>query len=68
MDCFDGMLPTWKISTVPDANLVNSMLDDAIRTLRAAISAYRPRVSLPMAWLDILNRKSWTPAIKGLLS
>lgn len=33
VDCFDGMLPAWKISTVPDANLVNSMLDDAIRTL-----------------------------------
>ncbi|MCI1750791.1 MAG: IS3 family transposase [Megasphaera cerevisiae] len=34
VDCFDGMLPTWKISTVPDANLVNSMLDDAISTLK----------------------------------
>lgn len=34
VDCFDGLLPTWKISTVPDANLVNSMLDDAISTLR----------------------------------
>jgi len=33
VDCFDGMLPTWNISTVPDANLVNSMLEDAIRTL-----------------------------------
>jgi len=27
------MLPAWKISTTPDAHLVNSMLDDAIRTL-----------------------------------
>ena len=34
VDCFDGMLPTWKISTVPDANLVNTMLDNAIRTLQ----------------------------------
>lgn len=33
MDCPDGMLPTWKIGTVPDASLVNSMLDDAISTL-----------------------------------
>ena len=27
------MLPTWKIGTVPDASLVNDMLDDAISTL-----------------------------------
>jgi transposase InsO family protein len=33
VDCFDGMLPAWKISTTPDARLVNSMLDDAISTL-----------------------------------
>ena len=33
VDCFDGMLPTWKIGTVPDASLVNDMLDDAISTL-----------------------------------
>ena len=33
VDCFDGMLPAWKISTTPDARLVNSMLDDAIDTL-----------------------------------
>jgi len=33
VDCFDGMLPAWKISTTPDAHLANSMLDDAIRTL-----------------------------------
>ncbi|WP_313256615.1 IS3 family transposase [Lacrimispora sp.] len=32
IDCFDGMLPAWKISTTPDASLVNSMLDDAIGT------------------------------------
>lgn len=34
VDCFDGMLPAWKISTAPDADLVNSMLDDAVSTLR----------------------------------
>ncbi|WP_422678822.1 IS3 family transposase [Clostridium thermosuccinogenes] len=33
VDCFDGMLPAWRISTTPDAQLVNSMLDDAISTL-----------------------------------
>lgn len=33
VDCFDGMLPAWRISTTPDAHLVNGMLDDAIGTL-----------------------------------
>ncbi len=32
VDYFDGMLPAWKISTKPDAMLVSSMLDDAVRT------------------------------------
>jgi transposase InsO family protein/transposase-like protein len=34
IDCFDGMPVCWRISTTPDANLVNTMLDDAISTLR----------------------------------
>lgn len=34
VDCFDGMIPAWRVSTTPDAHLVNSMLDDAIGTLR----------------------------------
>lgn len=29
IDCFDGMPVSWRIGTSPDANLVNSMLDDA---------------------------------------
>lgn len=33
VDCFDGMVPAWRISTIPDANLVNKMLDDAITAL-----------------------------------
>ncbi|WP_313187647.1 IS3 family transposase [Lacrimispora sp.] len=33
IDCFDGMLPAWNISSVPDASLVNSMLDRACCTL-----------------------------------
>ena len=36
VDCFDGLLVTWNISTSPDALLVNSMLDDA-----AKITIYR---------------------------
>lgn len=33
VDCFDGMLVSWTISTRPDAELVNTMLDVAISTL-----------------------------------
>lgn len=33
VDCFDGMLPSWTIGTRPDAELVNTMLDNAINTL-----------------------------------
>lgn len=33
VDCFDGMIPAWRISSTPDATLVNDMLDDAVCTL-----------------------------------
>lgn len=33
VDCFDGLLVTWKIGVSPDAALVNTMLDDAISKL-----------------------------------
>ena len=33
IDCFDGMLVSWKIGTSPDANMVNSMLDTAVLSL-----------------------------------
>ena len=33
VDCFDGLLVTWKIGLSPDAILVNTMLDDAINQL-----------------------------------
>ena len=33
IDCFDGLVVSWTIGTSPDAELVNTMLDDAIRTL-----------------------------------
>lgn len=42
IDCFDGMVVSWSISTRPDAELVNSMLDTAIETL--ASSSERPVV------------------------
>lgn len=34
VDCFDGMLPCWTISTVPDSCLVNTMLDRAVVQLQ----------------------------------
>jgi putative transposase len=34
VDCFDGMLVSWAVSTRPDAELVNTMLDMATKTLR----------------------------------
>lgn len=33
IDCFDGMVVSWSISTSPDAELVNTMLEAAIETV-----------------------------------
>ena len=35
VDCFDGMLVTWRISEHPNADLVNDMLDDVIANMDA---------------------------------
>ncbi|END4907055.1 IS3 family transposase, partial [Salmonella enterica subsp. enterica serovar Newport] len=35
VDCFDGKVVSWSLSTRPDAELVNTMLDNAIGTLNA---------------------------------
>ena len=42
IDCFDGMVVSWSIGTRPDADLVNTMLDAAIKTVTA--SGQRPVV------------------------
>ena len=34
IDCFDGMVVSWTIGTSPNAELVNTMLQDAISTLK----------------------------------
>ena len=34
IDCFDGCVTSWSIGTSPDAELVNSMLDRALGTLK----------------------------------
>ena len=36
VDCFDGFLPSWTISTRPDAKLVNDMLEAGIQQLKPA--------------------------------
>ena len=33
IDCFDGMVVSWTLSTRPDAELVNTMLDAAVETV-----------------------------------
>lgn len=33
VDCFDGLIASWSISTTPNAELVNTMLEDYISTL-----------------------------------
>ena len=35
IDCFDGQVASWSIGTLPDAELVNAMLDAAIKTVAA---------------------------------
>lgn len=34
IDCFDGMPVSWKIGTSPNAKMANTMLDEAVMTLR----------------------------------
>ena len=33
VDCFDGMIISWAVGTSPNAELVNSMLDNTINNL-----------------------------------
>ena len=35
IDCFDGLPVSWKIGTAPNAELVNTMLDDALAVLQS---------------------------------
>ncbi|PWE53335.1 IS3 family transposase [Metarhizobium album] len=42
IDCFDGLVVSWSVSTRPDAELVNTMLDAAIETI--SDSSERPVV------------------------
>lgn len=37
IDCFDGTVVSWTIGTAPNADLVNTMLDNAIVTLKSGV-------------------------------
>lgn len=52
--CSSDASVSWSISTVPDAQLVNTMLEHAVVTLpdTAPPSTYRLRMPLPLVRLD----------------
>ena len=52
IDCFDGMVVSWSISTRPDAELVNTMLD-------AAIESVRPSIDRPVVHSDRGGHYRW---------
>ena len=60
VDCFDGLLASWSIGTSPDAELVYSMLDSAISTLRPGeqpiIHSDRGAHYQWPGWLDRIKR------------
>ncbi len=59
VDCFDGKVVSWSLSTRPDAELVNTMLDNTVETLNAG---ERPVIHSDKGghyrwpgWLEIVN-------------
>lgn len=60
VDCFDGFLVTWNISTTPDAALVNNMLDKAIHQLepgeKPIVHSDRGAHYRWPGWIDRMNR------------
>lgn len=64
IDCFDGMVVSWTIGTSPNAELANSMLRDAIDTLK---STEHPLIHSDRGchyrwpeWLGLVDRASLT--------
>lgn len=64
IDCFDGMPVSWTIGTSPDADLVNNMLDEGIKTLS---DAEKPLVHSDRGahyrwpgWIDRMNKAGLT--------
>lgn len=59
VDCFDGKVVSWSLSTRPDAELVNTMLDSAVETLNAGerpvIHSDRGGHYRWLGWLERVN-------------
>lgn len=57
IDCFDGAIVSWTIGSSPNAELTNTILDQAILTLRRQKTddSFGPRGSLPLVKLDWAN-------------
>ena len=64
VDCFDGMIVTWNISTTPDSNLVNTMLINAINKLnvseRPLVHSDRGAHYRWPGWIKIMNEAGLT--------
>jgi putative transposase len=68
IDCFDEMVVSWTIGTSPDAELVNTMLDAAIKTV--AETTHRPVVHSDRGghyrWPGWLSRMSNANLIRSM--
>jgi transposase InsO family protein len=64
IDCFDGMPVSWTIGTSPDSELVNTMLDEGIKTLsdeeRPLVHSDRGAHYRWPGWIDRMNKAGLT--------
>lgn len=64
IDCFDGLAVAWSIGTSPDAELVNSMLDEAISSLKEGeypiVHSDRGSHYRWPGWIDRMNEAGLT--------
>lgn len=64
IDCFDGLPVSWTIGTSPDSNLVNTMLHDAISTLKVTekpiVHSDRGGHYRWPGWIKIMNDNNLT--------
>lgn len=67
VDCFDGMIVTWNISTTPDSNLVNTMLLNAINKLNVSetplVHSDRGAHYRWPGWIKIMNEAGLTRSV-----
>ena len=64
IDCFDGMLVSWGLSTSPNAKLVNTMLDDAKKLVNEddhpTVHSDRGIQYFWQSWRNRMNEFGWT--------